>query len=260
MDRYDSMEDYAAAKFKIYDHTTLAVVPKDGFENLDLPHGTLTTPFSLDALTSNGFHVIYKDGTSFLSQNGTALLDINHMALQGTHNVENALASLALIEPLGGEIQKALAVLTTYRGLPHRCEFVGMSGGIKWVNDSKATNVGACAAALKGLGANIEGAIVLLAGGDAKAADLSPLTPYIESYVKSMICFGKDKDELAKVAGKVKVQMAIDLSDAVDKAAAVATVGDTILLSPACASLDSFRNFEERGERFRALASCYLGA
>ncbi len=146
-----------------------------------------------------------------------------------------------------------LETLRRFAGLPHRCQWVGERGGVAYYDDSKATNVGAALAAIEGLGADISGQLVLIAGGDGKGADFGPLRAPIGRYCRAVVLLGRDAPRLAEaLQGAVALLPVASLDDAVKAAADVAQPGDAVLLSPACASLDMFRNFEERGRLFAA--------
>ena len=173
------------------------------------------------------------------------------MILHGQHNYCNALAALALADAVNIPREGALEALRTYSGLPHRFQLVHESAGIRWIDDSKATNVGSTEAALNGL--QVDGCLHLLLGGDGKSADFSPLLPYLSGEKIRLYCFGRDGEQLAQLRPDVSL-----LTDTMEQAmralAPSLAAGDMVLLSPACASLDQFRNFEERGREFARLA------
>ena len=144
-----------------------------------------------------------------------------------------------------------LGALRDFRGLPHRCEWVAEHAGVTWINDSKGTNVGATLAALEGLA----GPIVLLAGGQAKGGDFRPWAPVLADKGRAALLFGEDAELIeVHLDGALPVEQCATLDASVGRAAAVAQAGDTVLLSPGCASLDQFENYAQRGERFAALA------
>ena len=165
----------------------------------------------------------------------------------GRHNVMNALAALALGESAGLSLAVMLETLAEFQGLPHRMQHVVTHDGVRWYNDSKGTNVGSTLAAIEG----IEGPLVLIAGGDGKGADFSPLADAMRRKGRAAILIGKDAALLGTVLGEaVAVKRAVDMTQAVTQAAEMAQAGDAVLLSPACASTDMYRNFVERGEIF----------
>jgi UDP-N-acetylmuramoylalanine--D-glutamate ligase len=181
------------------------------------------------------------------------LIPAARLALMGNHNALNALAALALLDAVGIPVdEKVLQALQEYRGLPHRCELVRTLGDMLFVNDSKATNVGAALAAMDGL-TDYSGKIVLIAGGDSKGADLRPLGEAIRLHCAGLVLLGRDGEKIAEVAGPdVPTLRASDMPGAVLAARALAREEGVILLSPACSSLDMYENFEARGDAFRA--------
>jgi UDP-N-acetylmuramoylalanine--D-glutamate ligase len=174
--------------------------------------------------------------------------------------VANALAALALGHAAGLPREAMIEALRAFRGLPHRCEVVAESGGVRWINDSKATNVSATAAALDGLGGERGGegpgeGLLLIAGGRGKGDDFKGLVKPVAAHCRAVFAIGETRDALAAALGDaVPVTRCEDLAAAVDAAAAAARPGDTVLLSPACASFDQFANYQARGDRFAALA------
>ena len=175
-------------------------------------------------------------------------MPVAELAMAGGHNVRNALAALALGEAAGLPREAMLQALRRFSGLPHRMERVAVHQGVSWFNDSKATNVGATLAALEGLA----GPVVLIAGGEGKGADFSALRPVLARKARAVVLLGRDAPLLEKaLAGAVPLSRAVDMEEAVAAAWQLARRGDQVLLSPACASLDMFANYEARGEAFR---------
>ena len=176
-------------------------------------------------------------------------MPISEMGLQGKHNIENALAALALGNSVSLPMTAMLVAITEFKGLSHRCQFVATVDGVDYINDSKGTNVGATLAAINGLAIG-EKDIVLIAGGVGKGADFKPLVVASEK-LKAVVLIGKSADELEVVFSSIiRCVRANSMNDAVEQAAKVAVSGDTVLLSPACASFDMFSSFEHRGEMF----------
>jgi len=194
------------------------------------------------------YSVINTAEGEFLTLHGRPILAVNELLIAGIHNQANALAALALGAVLGLPEEAMCEALRHYKGLKHRMQFVANTDGVSWVNDSKATNVGACVAALQGFK---NAGVILIAGGDAKGADMGELVPILKDKVKALLLIGKD-GELVKQAlnDSVPVFEVGTLKKAVKKAAKTAQAGDTVLLSPACASLDQFSNYQERGAVF----------
>ena len=179
------------------------------------------------------------------------------LSLPGVHNVGNALAVLALIEPLSVSFDALSEALAAFSGLPHRSEFLAEHNGVRWYNDSKGTNVDACNKAVTAM----PGPVLLIAGGISKAADFAPLRPVIEQRVKLLVLIGQDRALIAdQLHGAAPVVMADDLRSAVQHCKVHAEPGDVVLLSPACSSFDMFRNFEDRGEQFTQAVAEVLAA
>ena len=178
------------------------------------------------------------------------------MKLAGLHNAGNALAALALCSAVGLPLAPLLAALTEFRGLPHRVELVGAKGGVRFYDDSKGTNVGSTVAALAGLSETARGQdarVVLIAGGEGKSQDFSPLKPAVKDAARAVVLIGRDAQliEDALQGAAVTVLRAASMEEAVALAMSAARPGDAVLLSPACASFDMFRNYGHRGEVFR---------
>lgn len=247
LDRHGSMAAYAAAKQRIFLHTPLAIYNAED---------ALTTPqvqSQLLPLRLNGtdYGVVEIQGERWLQVAGTPLLPVAEMSLVGKHNQFNALAAAALALAAGASLEAITAALRTYQSLPHRCTLVGNFNGVRYINDSKATNVGATLAAIAGLRSDVAGKLILIAGGDGKGADFTELAAILKTQVDVLITLGKDGPAIAAlVPGAIEVA---DLAAAVKVAAAKASSGDLVLLSPACASLDMFKNYEERGRLFAEL-------
>lgn len=249
MDRYPSMAEYGAAKQRIYRNCKLAVFNReDAAVVAMLPPMTPAVSFGLDAPPSaEDYGIRQQDGRSWLAKGDTLLAAVDTLRLPGAHNHANALAALALAEAVGIPQEAALAAARDFVGLPHRTQWVRERAGVQWYNDSKGTNVGATLAALAGL----PGKTVLIAGGQGKGADFSPLLPVARAKARAVVLLGEDRDQLAKVlAGEVPCRFADSMEEAVALAAALAQPGDNVLLSPACASFDMFKGFAHRGEVF----------
>lgn len=174
-------------------------------------------------------------------------MPLTELPLEGRHNAANALAALALGVAVGFDEQAMCKALKQFKGLAHRMQRVAEVRGVVWVNDSKATNIGACVAALQGY----ENKVVLIAGGDAKGADMAELVPVVKAKAKSVVLMGKDAGLIeGALNGCVPIYKAADMQQAVTIAASIAEAGDNVLLSPACASLDQYKNYQERGDKF----------
>ncbi len=248
MDRYADLAEYGAAKARIYDQCSVAVVNLDDELVCRMPRpGQRVTGFSL--LRDDADYALHDlSGSDWLAATGEPLLPTSALKIAGRHNAANALAALALADACGLPRTAALAALRAFDGLEHRMNRVADSGGVRWINDSKATNVGATLAAVGGL----TGPLVLIAGGDGKGQDFTPLAGAFRGKVRCCVLIGRDARQLAAaLAGACAIEHAGSLEDAVAVARRVARAGDTVLLSPACASLDMFRDYAHRGEAFR---------
>ena len=210
--------------------------------------------FALTEPQTNEFGILEHDNQTWLACGSEKLLPVEKLLIKGRHNWKNALAALALGTAIGLPLQPMLQALMNFRGLAHRCEWVAEKDGVVWYDDSKGTNVGATLAAIEGLGQSIAGKIILIAGGLGKGADFSPLREPIAQHVKAVILIGKDAPIIERALnGATKIIHAVDLAQAVTLAKTEAHVKDAVLLSPACASMDMFRDYEHRGEVFKEL-------
>ncbi len=250
LDRHGSVGHYAAIKQSIYNGDGVVVLNRDDVMVMGMaPAGRHTVSFGLDAAPANDdYGLLRQAGTTYLGKGRAALLATAEMKMPGRHNWANALAALALGEAVGLEMAAMLRVLREFPGLPHRCQWVAELEGVNFYEDSKGTNVGATLAALEGMPGE---KVVLIAGGQGKGQDFTALRPVVADRVRGMVLIGEDAALIERdLAGAAPVLMADDMADAVTKSRAVAQAGDTVLLSPACASFDMFRNYIERGEAF----------
>ena len=255
MDRYDSLADYAAAKARIFDRCGVAVVNADDPVVREMPRpGQRVISFGLEDARAD-YGLGYAQGPA-LTCRGEPLLPVSGMRLQGLHNVANALAALAMCEALELPQGPVLEALAAFAGLPHRTQWVADVDGVRYVNDSKGTNVGATIAAVSGMA----GPLVLIAGGDGKGQDFSPLGAVFRGKVRHVVLIGRDAPALAAVLdGVCSTGSAPDMRSAVLAARTAAHAGDTVLLSPACASLDMFRDYAHRGEEFATAVRSLAG-
>lgn len=252
MDRYPTKLAYFQAKQRIFNGCKNAIV------NLDDP---LSTPMARDNLRfiCFGMHRVNPDtfstredeGGTWITYGFENLIRDTALPLLGRHNLSNVMAALALGQAAGFPMSVMLEVAQNFRGLPHRCEFVRSVAGVDYINDSKGTNVGATVAAIESL-VPASGRIVLIAGGEGKGADFSALAEAVAAHCRAAILIGRDAPTLAEALnGRTETVLAETLQHAVELAAAKAEPGDRVLLSPACASFDMFRDYEERGDLFR---------
>jgi len=263
MDRYDSIQDYIGAKMRIFLGAEHAVVNRnDEVLKGVFPTAKNVITFGMGKPENTDEYGIAVDrqGDEYFMKGSHKLMPINSINMVGQHNLSNVLAVFALLEPLSLPISKVVAAVRAFKGLPHRMELLVEHNSVRWVNDSKATNIGAAQAAIEG----ISGKVILLAGGLGKGADFSVLTPVLKSQVQSVVLFGEDAQKMFELwSDEVDCKVVDDLSSAVAMAADVASSikgRKTVLLSPACASFDQFKGFEDRGEQFSQLVKQQVGA
>jgi len=252
LDRHGSVERYIAAKARIYAHAQTAVVNRDDRATHTGAHlARRIVSFGLDVPAEGHYGMVDYQGQLWLAHGASRVLPLASLRIQGLHNAANALAALALADAAGITRAGSLRALTEFKGLPHRCEWVAEAGGVTWINDSKGTNVGASLAALQGL----QGPLLWLGGGQGKGQDFTALRGPLKDKARAAIVFGEDAARIERdLGGALPVRRVPDLAAAVEQARQLAQPGDRVLLSPACASLDQFRNYEERGAQFAALA------
>lgn len=248
MDRYDSFADYVEAKRRIFSGARHCVVNVDDAVVMSATRDcSSVTGFSAVSSNDDVYGLELVAGTATVRQGGATLLTLDQMQVAGSHNLINAAAATAVARLMGWPMSAVSTALAAFSGLPHRCQQVAECDGRVWINDSKGTNVGATVAALDGMHAPI----VLIAGGDGKGADFSPLLEAARNKVVLAILIGKDAQKIAAILeGAVAYQFADDMSAAVALAAQHAPAKAVVLLSPACASLDMYQNFEQRGDAF----------
>jgi UDP-N-acetylmuramoylalanine--D-glutamate ligase len=252
MDRYADMQAYHLAKHRIFRGARQVVVNRGDALSRPLVADQLPCwTFGLNKPDFRGFGLIEEEGEKYLAFQFEKLLPVRELKVRGAHNQANALAALALGHAVGLPMEPMLETLKTFTGLAHRCQWVREREGVAYYDDSKATNVGAALAAIEGLGADIDGKLVLIAGGDGKGADFSGMREPVASFCRAVVLLGRDAELIAQALGDaVPLVRVRTLDEAVSRAAELAVRGDAVLLSPACASLDMFKNFEERGRLF----------
>ncbi len=254
LDRYASFEDYAAAKARIFGRCDTAIVNLDDPLVVAMPlPGQPILSFSLKSTSAADFAVASGSGTrgpqgsGWLTRRNEPLLPVSELRLQGLHNTANALASLALGEAIGLALEPMLEELRSFPGLPHRSQWVADVDGVRYVDDSKGTNVGATIAAVSGL----PGPLVVILGGEDKQQDFTPLAAAFRGKVRHAVLIGRDREAIGRVLqGVLALERCESLEEAVRAAAHAARPGDTVLLSPACASFDMFRDYAHRGRVF----------
>ncbi len=254
LDRYDGMAGYAQAKARIFLHARAQVLNRDDTASLQmrLPKHAVRTFTLKTPADKDDYGLLDEPGGLQLARGERTLMPLVELPLQGLHNAANTLAALALIESAGFPLQDVLPHIASFRGLPHRVEAVLDVNGVTFIDDSKGTNVGATEAALYGLArADGQRHVLLLAGGDGKGQDFAPLRAAVEKTAKAVFLIGRDAPLLQDaLAGASPVSRHATLEEATEAAFAAAAPGDVVLLSPACASWDMFRNYAHRAEVF----------
>ena len=248
LDRYASLEEYAATKARIFDVGGVQVLNRDDARSLGMARqGRKVLTFGLDAGAAEQDYGVC-DG--YLCRGKHQLMPISDLPLAGLHNAANALAALALCQAMGLPEVPLLAALRQFKGLPHRVEWVAEIGGVNYYDDSKGTNVGATEAALKGL----DKPVVLIVGGDGKGQDFTPLAAAVKQSARAVVQIGRDGDLIAAAIASsgVPILRAESMEQAVVLAQTQAQAGDAVLLSPACASFDMFKNYAHRADVFIA--------
>jgi len=243
LDRHGDMQHYTAAKQRIFSHCDTAVVWRGDYQVKPISACENTITYGLDA-SDTGFGL--SEGN--ITFDGEALLNSADIRLAGMHNILNVMASLALCQAFGAPLNKAALAVTSFTSAPHRCVEIANINGVKWIDDSKATNVGATIAAIQGLAPITKGKIILIAGGDSKGADLSALKPALVESVSEVIALGKDAEKFSTIFDNTTLVSSMEM--AVSAADLRAVSGDIVLLSPACASIDMFKNYMHRAQVF----------
>lgn len=242
LDRYSNYEEYVAIKKSIYKHADVAVIhcqQQAAWQGVSLPATVIAVDRNHSAPEASDYQRLTE---------ADLRLSIEDYY---DYQIDNMLIAMACVLPFGVKPEAASKTLVQFPGLAHRCQDVATINGVRWINDSKATNVGSAKAAIESVGRVIAGKVVLIAGGDGKAADFSDLTAVFQDYTKQVIVIGKDAYRVEKcVPGSVHSTRAKDLPDAVRIAMDSAQTGDAVLLSPACSSLDMFKDYRARGECF----------
>ena len=240
LDRYGDLDEYAAAKARILDGAALQVLNRDDPRSMGMARAGPCVTFGLDApRAERDFGV----AGGWLAEGATPFLPLAELPIHGLHNAANALAASALARTLGLTHAQLAEGLRSFRGLPHRLQLVAQRGGVDWYDDSKGTNVGATIAALRGLGRRT----VLILGGEGKGQDFSPLAGPVREFAAHVLLIGRDAPHIEKA---IPGRRCASLEEAVAQAARLARPGEAVLLSPACASFDMFRDYRHRGEAF----------
>ena len=251
LDWHRSVEEYRAAKQRVFGGAQAAVFNRaDDDVSSHIPADISCISFGLDVPAADHYGIISDDGQTFLARGEQLLLATADIAMLGRHNEANALAALAVGELLDLPLSAMLQVLHEFPGLPHRMQRVAVINDVEYVNDSKATNVGAAIASVE----SVAGPVVLLAGGQGKCGDFDALAKAVGPSLREAVLYGEDATRLEDAFSDLApTYRARDLEAALARATAAAMPGDTVLLAPACASFDQYENFERRGEEFTRL-------
>ncbi len=259
MDRYSSIDDYARAKARIFTRAGTIVLNADDARVMAMREEALQAAAARGAMprvltfstqrAAADYALLRRGSQPSLARRGEAVLETAKMKINGLHNAANALAALALGDALGLPLPAMQDALEAFPGLPHRSQWVADIAGVRYVDDSKGTNVGATIAAVDGM----QGPLVMIAGGLAKGQEFAPLAAAFKDKVRHVVLIGRDAAQLDSALSSVcSTERAASMQDAVAAAARAARPGDTVLLSPACASLDMFRDYGHRGDVFAA--------
>jgi len=254
MDRYPNKLAYLQAKQRIFRGAEKVVVNDEDALTQPLASRDMKIyHYGLDATDLNKFSVDDADGERWIMHSFEPVMPVRELALQGRHNLINVLAALTIGSAMGFELGAMKSVLREFNGLPHRCQHIRTLDNVRFINDSKGTNVGACVTAISSFGETASGVVILIAGGESKEAELDVLSEPMRRYGKLAVLFGRDADKLQRaLASSVSVKVVQNMSEAVRYAHKNADPGDGVLLSPACSSLDMYENFEQRGDDFVA--------
>jgi UDP-N-acetylmuramoylalanine--D-glutamate ligase len=250
MDRYPTIQEYAIAKARIFYNATLQVLNRDDAWSMLMARPKLAqVTFGIsDDGDDNSYSLKLVDGKTWLFEGNKELINLQDLNLVGLHNAANALAAVALCRGIGIDYTYIIQTLYNFKGLPHRVEWVANINDVDYFDDSKGTNVGATCAALSGLARKV----ILIAGGDGKGQDFAPLANVVAENATAVILIGRDAPliEAVLLSTHIPLYRAADLTEAVNIAKKIAKANEAVLLSPACASLDMFKNYIHRAEVF----------
>ncbi|MCP4431267.1 MAG: UDP-N-acetylmuramoyl-L-alanine--D-glutamate ligase [Gammaproteobacteria bacterium] len=242
LDRYDSYADYVHAKLRIYEGAKYCI---SNFDDETTRHDSRDILFSLT--DSDADFSLLDDEGLWLARQGVRWVSVGDIRLKGRHNWANCLAAMALADSIGVSREAIVEVITTFCGIAHRSQWIAEINGVEWINDSKATNVGAAKASIEGC----DRPVILIAGGQSKGADMSVLNSLLQSKVKDVLLLGEDADLIEKTwRNSTKIHRVETMKQAVQQAQLLAQAGDCVLLAPACASFDMYPKFEARGDDF----------
>lgn len=257
LDRYSDFDAYSRTKNRIYRKAEVLIFNRDDHRTLPLRTRALQHVVSIGlGYDEQNFALALIEGEEFITFSGQPLLPTAAIPMPGDYNKVNVMAAFALVAALGIDLEQAAMAVADFKALPHRSQLVKDVNQVRWVNDSKATNIGATIAAIEGLRSDVSAKLILIAGGDAKETDMSPLKEALQD-VDVLITLGRDGGQIAALkAGAIQVD---SLAQAVQEAARHTTPGSLVLLSPACASLDMFTDYQQRGDVFVAAVEALHG-
>jgi len=253
MDRYPVKIDYLKAKQRIFRESKNIIINDDDAQSSPAVSSLKNRiHFGLGPQEKDKFSVMEREGGQrYLTKGFEPLLNIEELKIKGEHNLSNALAAMALASSVGISTQAVLSALRAFKGLEHRCQYVRTVRGVEFIDDSKATNPGSAATAISSIGIGCSGKVILIAGGESKGADLSPLKAVMKTYGKAAYLIGRDASLFESTFnGCITTSKKNSLKDAIISAFELSVSGDVVLMSPACASFDMFSNFEHRGRVF----------
>ena len=243
LDRYESYADYINTKLKIYNKAEICV---SNYDDETTRHDANDILFSVDPEAEVDFGLVNADGYC-LAHNAEPWLKVSELKVSGQHNWANCLAAMALAHASGVSKQAIIKALKNFKGIPHRSQWVAEHNGVEWINDSKATNIGAARASIEGR----DRPVILIAGGQSKNADMTVLRQVLKQHVKLVLLMGEDADKIEQAwQGSTRIERVSNMAAAVIRANEEAKTGDCVLLAPACASFDMYEKFEARGEDF----------
>ncbi len=253
LDHHGDLQSYHRAKQRVFRACKFAVYNRDdALTQPLLPDATPRSSFGLNSTDLNQWGLLEQEGETWLARHPEPLMPVSQLKISGRHNVANALSALAMGSALNLPLAPMLQTLREFPGLPHRCEFVAEHDGVRFIDDSKATNVAAAMAAINGLVDSAE-KLVLIAGGTGKGGDYEQLVDSLLSCARAVVLIGETAQQLLKlIAGRIETKVAATMTEAVQLAGRFAKPGDIVLLAPACASFDMFQNYQDRGRQFQA--------
>lgn len=259
MDRYTDLDTYIAAKQKVFNGCSKPVFNRDDLETQPRTQKAVGV-FSAHEPQAGEFGVVQKYGKEWIAYGEETLIATDELKLKGRHNILNAVAALAIVQQaLPVDVRLCLPALKAFTGLPYRCQWLGVKDGVAFYNDSKGTNVGATLAAIDGVGKDIKGKVWLLLGGEGKGQDFSPLTKACQRYAAEVQVFGADRHIIAQAIDSECTSYKHEtLDEAFNRSRLMATEGDVILFSPACASFDQFEDYQARGAYFTSLVEAVI--